>query len=692
MAEVPYFVVYDFESIFLPCQAQGGVYEDHIPSSFCIAVVRTSDGRIVKDRLYRGNDCVRKFISAMEDVQADVLNWIYSQEAPIDMQKADQHAFDSATHCNICKEPFGKILKVRDHDHQTRKYRQALCQACNLKLRTPSFIPVPAHNMNYDISFILKYLHLFRSTNISIIASSCQKLKCLKVGRLRFIDSLAFLGASLATLAQDLLSKGEDNFKSLRQFYPDQYTLLCRKGVFCYNYITSLDVYDEPGLPPREAFFNKLNEHNISEEDYQHAAQVYQTFKLRTLGEYSDLYLQTDCFLRADIFQNFRRWVLETFQIEPLYFISLPSLSWAAALKHSKVELALLSDPTSFLSIESSIRGGITQCNVRHATANVPGTSDYDPEQAVSRILDLDVNELYGATLRSPLPFDNFKWLTDEEISKLDIQNVSEDSVIGYFLEVDLDYPDHLHDLHSDLPLAPVRANVEYNWLSDYQRDLMDKFSVVHGTSASPKRLLTLYLKRNYFCHYSHLQLCLRLGLRLLKIHRVLQLSQKPFFRDFIEMTHDLRKKAPNSFQKCLCKLFINSIYGNTLQNPRKFSSVAISVTAEQVLKHLRKPTLKQFRALSPEVVLFQFNPSTIQLKHPLYIGFTILELSKLHLYRFYYDHLQRACNVNLLYCDTDSFIIKVTDPHHRLRELDDEHLDNSDTHIIILYIQRKTR
>ncbi|CAN7941374.1 unnamed protein product, partial [Ixodes hexagonus] len=137
MAEVPYFVVYDFESILSPCQTQGGVYEDHIPSSFCIAVVRTSDGRIVKDRLYRGNDCVRKFISAMEDVQADVLNWIYSQEAPIDMQKADQHAYDSATHCNICKEPFSKRIKVRDHDHQTGKYRQALFQACNLKLRTP---------------------------------------------------------------------------------------------------------------------------------------------------------------------------------------------------------------------------------------------------------------------------------------------------------------------------------------------------------------------------------------------------------------------------------------------------------------------------------------------------------------------------------------------------------------------------
>lgn len=132
----------------------------------------------------------------------------------------------------------------------------------------------------------------------------------------------------------------------------------------------------------------------VSEEDYRHAQIVFETFGLKNLGEYSDLYLRTDCLLLADIFKNFRKWTLKTYKIEPLHFVSLPSLSMSCALKQSKVKLQLIDDPDIYLMIEQGMRGGITQCTTRHALANVRGTDTFNSQQEPSQILDLDVNGL----------------------------------------------------------------------------------------------------------------------------------------------------------------------------------------------------------------------------------------------------------------------------------------------------------
>ncbi|KAM7307416.1 uncharacterized protein ISCGN_011052, partial [Ixodes scapularis] len=254
--------------------------------------------------------------------------------------------------------------------------------------------------------------------------------------------------------------------------------LLARKGVFPYDYVTSFEAYREPELPPPESFYNKLNDSQISEEDYRHAQTVFETF-------------------------NFKN----TYELDPLHYVSLPALSLACALKQTGVKLELLDDVDAYLFIEAGLRGGIVQCAIRNTRANVPGTACFDPNTAVSQILDLDVNGLYASTMRQSLPCADFRWLDRAEIDALHFQQ-------GYILEVDLDYPRELHDSHADFPLAPEKRGVPLEWLSPYQKALVEKFHLPQRESER-KLLLTFYPKRNYIIHYRNLKLYLELGLKL---------------------------------------------------------------------------------------------------------------------------------------------------------------------------------
>ncbi|CAN7978838.1 unnamed protein product, partial [Ixodes persulcatus] len=261
-------------------------------------------------------------------------------------------------------------------------------------------------------------------------------------------------------------------------------------------------------LPPPESFYNKLNDSQISEEDYRHAQTVFETFNFKSLGEYSDCYLHLDCLLLADVFQNFRKWTLDTYELDPLHYVSLPALSLACALKQTGVKLELLDDVDAYLIIEAGLRGGIVQCAIRNTRGNVPGSACFDPNTAVSHILDLDVNGLYASTMRQSLPCAGFRWLDREEIDALHFQQVPDDAPEGYILEVDLDYPRELHDSHADFPLAPEKRAVPLEWFSPYQKALVEKFHLPQRESEQ-KLLLTFYPKLNYIVHYRNLKLYL---------------------------------------------------------------------------------------------------------------------------------------------------------------------------------------
>ena len=242
----------------------------------------------------------------------------------------------------------------------------------------------------------------------------------------------------------------------------NKFILLLRKGVYLYEYMDNWERFNETSLPNKEPFYSNLNMENIDDIDYRHGNNVFKRFKLKNLGEYHDLYVQSDTLLLADVFENFRNTCLEVYELAPAHFLSLPGLAWQACLKKTRIKLELLTDYDMLLMVEEGIRGGICHSIHRYAKANNKYMKNYDENKESSYIQYLDANNLYGWAMSQKLPVNNFNWVKNK--SKIDekfIKNDDEDSDKGYILEVDVEYPRRLHDLDSDLTFLHKRMKID---------------------------------------------------------------------------------------------------------------------------------------------------------------------------------------------------------------------------------------
>ena len=174
--------------------------------------------------------------------------------------------------------------------------------------------------------------------------------------------------------------------------------------------------------------------------------------KLKTCREYHDLYLKTDVLHLADIFENFRKVCQNNYNLDPAWYYTSPGLAWDSMLKITNAKLELLTDYDMILMIERGTHGGISRVSKSYAEANNKYMVDYDPAKPSKFLTYLDANSLYGFAMTQNLPSNGFKWMTEKEINEW--------REIPCFLEVDLEYPDELHDLHNEYPLAPEKLKI----------------------------------------------------------------------------------------------------------------------------------------------------------------------------------------------------------------------------------------
>ena len=413
-------------------------------------------------------------------------------------------------------------------------------------------------------------------------------------------------------------------FPSIYQFCNgdlNKFVLLLRKGVYPYENMDNWEKFDETTLPTKEAFYSNLNLEYISYEDYAHAQKVWEVFEIKNRGEYHDLYVQSDTLLLADVFENFRNMCLEIYELDPTYFVSAPGLAWQACLKKTGVKLELLTDIDMLLMVEKGTRGGICQAIHRYAKANNKYMKNYDKNNESSYLKYLDANNLYGWAVSQKLPVNGLKWV--KKLSKFNedfLKKYDENGNTGYFLEVDIEYPKTLFNSHKDLSFLPERKKVE----------------------KVEKLICSIEYKEKYIIHIRVLEQALSHGLKVKKVHRVIQFKQKSWLKPYIDMNTNLRTNAKNEFEKNFFKLMNNSVFGKTMENVRNHRDIKLVTSDKRRKRLVSKPNCHLHKKISDHLMAIEMKKIGVKMTKPLHLVMSILDISKTLMYEFWYDYIRQ--------------------------------------------------
>ena len=324
---------------------------------------------------------------------------------------------------------------------------------------------------------------------------------------------------------------------------------------------------------------------------------------------------------------------IKEYEVDPAHFLSLPGLAWQAYLKKTNMQLELLTDYDMLLMVEEGIRGGICHSTHRYAKANNKYMKNYNSNEESSYIQYLDANNLYGWAMSKKLPVNGFKWLDSNKINKINkdfIKSYNENDNKEYILEVDVKYPKRLHELHSDLPFLSERMEI----------------------NKCKKLVCNLSNKKKYVTHINSLKQALNHGLKLKKIHRVIEFNQDAW----------LRKAGKNDFEKYFFKLMNNSVFGKTMENIRKHRDIKLETTGKKRSKLVSEPNYHTFNLIGEDLSIIEMKKTKVKMNKPIYLGLSILEISKILMYEFWYDYMKPKYgnDVKLCYMDTDSFIMNI--------------------------------
>ena len=667
--KAPFVVYADFESLIKPMdncspdpnKSYTKKYQKHKPISFSYYISSSIDG-VFKPILRKYTKTKEEDMDAMDVfikwLEEDVKTIANIEEKEMIFNEEDKKQFNKAPDCWICGEYLGND-RVRDHCHFTGRYRGPAHNSCNLKYRKPKSISVFFHNLSgYDSHLFIKKLGSpNKKENIDCIPNNEEKYisfsKTIVTGqytnkkgevkdktfKIVFKDSLKFMSSSLGALVNNL---PKDAFKNLLKYFtPKQAEILKQKGFYPYEYMNTEEKFNDTKLPPREAFYSKLSGRGITEKDYKHAWNVWNSFKMKTFKEYHELYNITDVLLLADVFENFRVICLKNYGLDPVYYFTAPGLAWDACLKITNIDLELLSDPDMLLMFEKGIRGGISIISNRYGEANNKYMGrGFNKNKPSKYLMYLDANNLYGCAMSMKLPTHGFKWLTGGEIEKI-YENRHNLNKIPCILEVDLEYPKNLHDLHNDYPLCP------------------EKVKCKNGVE---KLIPNLRNKEKYVIHYKNLIQCLDMGLKIKHIHNGIKFVESEWMKPYIDKNTNLRAKAKNNFEKDFYKLMNNSVFGKTMENIRNRVNVKLINTEEKLRKLVAKPNFKSRKIFNENLVSVHMKKTSLTMIKPVYLGMCILDLSKTIMFDFHYNYIKSKYGdkAKLLFSDTDSLMCEI--------------------------------
>ena len=580
---------------------------------------------VLKSEYYKsplGYDNVDWFVDEVIKLENKMAFYFKNTNKDIIMTEEDEEDFRNDNTCRFCER---EILsdKVRDHCHLTGKYRGPAHNTCNINVtqKQSNFIPFIFHNFsNYDCHMFFKKLVDKKKDQVDfeIIPKTNEEYISVTYGCIRFIDSYRFQSSSLDSLVKALVDNsnkrlkdfkdevfdddekldnvskieknyteeilnleeddktiknlkkyypeeieileeallnymGENDLKILKTGFPDKWKYLTKKLAYAYEYFCSIDDYQKPvNNLKKEHFFSKLKNKCPDDEEIQRTMDIIERFNIKNGEELTEIYLKSDILLLACVFEKFIKISVNQYDINPLYCVSLPGYTWQCGLKYTGINLQTLQDKDMILLLENNIRGGIS---------SVMGDR-YIKSDENKKILYVDANNLYGHSMSQYLPYDEIKFDNTVELDY--IINNPDDNDIGYFVEVDLKYPDNIKQKTKNFPFASVNKKINPDNYHDYMKEIKPD-TYIH----SSKLICDWSDKKNYLIHYRMLKFYIRHGMIVDKVHNIISFRQSRWLEKYISFNSQKRNKAKNDFEKDFYKLLNNAFYGKTMENVR---------------------------------------------------------------------------------------------------------------------------
>ena len=482
--------------------------------------------------------------------------------------------------------------------------------------------------------------------DFDIIPKTNEEYISVTYGCIRFIDSYRFMSIGLDSLVKNLVG---DDFKILKKEFPDKWQYLNKKLAYPYEYFNSIDDYKKPvhNLENKD-FFSKLNNKCPDDKEIDRTREIIKNFNIKNGKELPELYLKSDVILLADVFEKFIKISVEEYGIVPLYCVSLPGFTWQCGLKYTGINLQTLQDKDLILFLETSIKGGIS---------SIMGDR-YIKSDKNKKILYIDANNLYGHSMSQYLPYDEIKF--DNTVKLEDILNTHDDSDIGYFIELDLTYPNNIKGKTKNFPFAPMNKKIDPDNFNDYMKEIKP------DTYIQPSKLICDWSdKKNYLVHYRMLKFYLKHGMIVDKVHNIISFKQSKWLEKYISFNTQKRNQSANDFEKDFYKLLNNAFYGKTMENVRNRLKIKFIKKDDhrEIIKQQSQLTFNGIHKSYENCDSYTFKQNEVLMDKPFYLGFSVLELSKLLMYETYYDKLQPYFGqekLQLHYMDTDSFVLSV--------------------------------
>ena len=607
-----------------------------------------------------GENNVKWFLNKINNRDFQMSEFFKQNLKPKITIKSDK-LFLKANLCWLCDIGFININdKVRHYCKLTGNYLGAAHQSCIdyvNKVNQHKFIPVLYHNFSkYDNHVFFNDLINSKPNkiNLTVTPRTSEEHMSVNYGCVRFLDSMRFQQDSLEKSTESLK---DDDYIHLKKHFPNHWMLLKNKLAYPYEFYETLEDYEEPIEEVINygsgAYFSKTKNKIPDPEEIDRTNEIIKLFNIKNGRELTELYNKADVILLADLFEKFIEISISNFGINPLYHISLPGTTWSNGLRYTRVELELIKNVDLFQMFENGIRGGLS---------GVFGDR-YIESDNNTVILHVEMNNFYGFAMLLYRPTGNFQIYENNSITKSFINKVistHDCSNIGYVLIVDLIYPDNIQYKSKNFPFCPENKTINPDNYTEYMKEHEPK-----PHRPTNKLICDQTNKEYYIVHFRNLKFYLRMGMIISKVHRIVSFDQSPWLQKYIDYKTKKRAEADSDFKKDYHKKLICSFAGKTMEDVRNRIKVEFAKNTDErkILRFQSRLDFDGIHKSYQDYDTYTFKSNVVKMEKPIYLGFTILELSKLLMYETYYDKLQKYFGVDgiqINYQDTDAFVMSI--------------------------------